>query len=124
MFIRRKHGKSYRTTSQEKSFEERKTSSKQEKQIWETLLGEEKLIPKYFLKEKTMESFKNYLSEKEKKPKNYVIKMDHEETFFLLDSEGKEIKKSDSKRELEKYAKEHGYNVIYFNENRMQEIKS
>lgn len=71
-----------------------------------------------------MESFKSHISEKEKTPKNYVIKMDHEENYFLLDSEGKEIKKSDSKRDLEKYAKENGYNVIYFNEDRMQKIKS
>ena len=45
-----------------------------------------------------MESFKNYISEKDKEPKNYVIKMDAEENYFLLDSEGKEIKKSDSKK--------------------------
>jgi len=62
-----------------------------------------------------MESFKNYISEREA-PKNYVIKMDQEENYFLLDSEGKEIKKSDNKKELEKYAKEKGYTVIYFNE--------
>ena len=62
-----------------------------------------------------MESFKNYISEREA-PKNYVIKMDTEENYFLLDSEGKEIKKSDNKKELEKYAKEKGYTVIYFNE--------
>ena len=37
-----------------------------------------------------MESFKNYISEK---PKNYVIKMDTLDNYFLLDSEGKEIKK-------------------------------
>ena len=66
-----------------------------------------------------MESFKNYISEKDKEPKNYVIKMDAEENYFLLDSEGKEIKKSDKKKELEKYAKEHGYTVIYFNEDTM-----
>lgn len=63
-----------------------------------------------------MESFKNYISEKNKEPKNYVIKMDAEENYFLLDSEGKEIKKSDSKKELQNYAKEKGYTVIYFNE--------
>jgi predicted phosphatase len=66
-----------------------------------------------------MESFKNYIEEKDKKIKNYVIKMDQEKNFFLLDSEGKEIKKSDNKKELLKYAKEQGYTVIYFNENRM-----
>jgi hypothetical protein len=66
-----------------------------------------------------MESFKNYISEK---PKNYVIKMDTLDNYFLLDSEGKEIKKSDSRKELEDYAKEQGYNVIYFNEDRIQEI--
>ena len=66
-----------------------------------------------------MESFKNYISEK---PKNYVIKMDTLYNYFLLDSEGKEIKKSDSRKELEDYAKEQGYNVIYFNEDRIQEI--
>ena len=42
--------------------------------------------------------------------------MDAEENYFLLDSEGKEIKKSDSKKELQNYAKEKGYTVIYFNE--------
>ena len=52
-----------------------------------------------------MESFKNYISEK---PKNYVIKMDTLDNYFLLDSEGKEIKKSDSRKELEDYAKEQG----------------
>ena len=30
-----------------------------------------------------MESFKNYISEKDKEPKNYVIKMDAEENYFL-----------------------------------------
>lgn len=63
-----------------------------------------------------MESFKNYISEKHK---NYVIKMDTLDNYFLLDSEGKEIKKSDSRKELENYAKEQGYNVIYFNEDTM-----
>ena len=63
-----------------------------------------------------MESFKNYISEK---PKNYVIKMDTLDNYFLLDSEGKEIKKSDSRKELENYAKEQCYNVIYFNEDTM-----
>lgn len=87
----------------------------------EGALAERTDSPKYFLKENHMESFKNYISEKEN-PKNYVIKMDRKENFFLLDSEGKEIKKSDNKKELEKYAKEHGYNVIHFNEDTMQEI--
>ena len=45
--------------------------------------------------------------------------MDADENYFLLDSEGKEIKKSDKKNDLEKYAKEKGYTVIYFNEDTM-----
>jgi len=69
-----------------------------------------------------MESFKNYISEKDKEPKNYVIKMDAEENYFLLDSEGTEIKKADNRKELEKYAKEKGYTVIYFNEDRTEKI--
>lgn len=63
-----------------------------------------------------MESFKNYISEKDKKPENHVIKMDQEETYHLLDSEGKELKKSKSKKELVDFAKEKGYTLVYFNE--------
>jgi len=65
-----------------------------------------------------MESFKDYMAEKDN-PKNYILKKDLEDNFVLLDSEGKEIKKSDSKKELEKYAKEHDYELMYFNEDSM-----
>lgn len=65
-----------------------------------------------------MESFKDYMAEKDN-PKNYILKKDLEDNFVLLDSEGKEIKKSASKKELEKYAKEHDYELMYFNEDSM-----
>ena len=77
--------------------------------------------PKYFLKENHMESFKKYVSEREK-PKNYVLKMDTAKNIFLLDSEGNEIKKFDKKKEALDYVKEKGYTVIQFNEDRIQEI--
>ena len=65
-----------------------------------------------------MESFKDYMAEKDN-PKNYILKKDLEDNFVLLDSEGKKIKKSDSKKKLEKYAKEHDYELMYFNEDSM-----
>jgi len=62
-----------------------------------------------------MDSFKNYVSEQEK-VKNFVIKKDSDGTFRLMDSQGKEIKKSRKVKELNDLAKEKGYTVIYFNE--------
>ena len=62
-----------------------------------------------------MDSFKNYVSEQEK-AKNLVIKKDSDGTYRLMDSEGKEIKKSRKVKELNDFVKEKGHSVIYFNE--------